>query len=241
MSKTDEETYVRLLLALLAGLAQLLLNKLGHHIDGSIVVSALRNDNIGVALTGLDKLLVHGLEHLVVAVDNRLYGAATLYDIAFDYADEALVAIGIYKHLQVHLLAQFFVLQGHNALDDDDLVRLDVYGLLLAAAGQVTVDRLLHRLAGLELGDVLCEQLPIKGIGVVKVDVLTLLCRHVTAVLVVRVLRNNHYFILWHTLNEFSDHRCFARAGAARNSDNKHKRYVRFDDLRCVYDFGIQR
>ena len=66
------------------------------------------------------------------------------------------------------------------------------------------------------------QQRPIERIGVVEVDVLTLLHGHVTAVLVIRVLRDDYYLVLWEALDELLDYRCFTRAGTARNADDKH-------------------
>ena len=43
-----------------------------HDVDGLLVLSPLRNDEVGKTLRGFDELLVHGLEHLEVAVDDHL-------------------------------------------------------------------------------------------------------------------------------------------------------------------------
>ena len=69
----------------------------------------------------------------------------------------------------------------------------------------------------------LTEQLPIECIGVVKVNVLTLLDRHITAVFVIRILRDNYHLVFREALYEFPDYRCFTRAGSARYADDEHK------------------
>ena len=44
------------------------LDVFAYHLDAFLVLAALRNDYIGVALGWLDKLLMHGLEHVEIAV-----------------------------------------------------------------------------------------------------------------------------------------------------------------------------
>ena len=83
--------------------------------------------------------------------------------------------------------------------------------------------------------DMLQQQVPVKGCRLVKVNVLTLLYRHMTAVLVIRILRNDYHFAFWKALNEFFDYRCFTRAGAARNTDDKHKDIYNL----VIYEFFI--
>ena len=94
--------------------------------------------------------------------------------------------------------------------------------LFLARTSDIGINRLLDSLALFEHRDMLGQQIPIKRIGVVEVDILTLLDRNVTTVLVVRVLGDNYHFALRKALNEFFDYRCFTRAGTARNADDKH-------------------
>ena len=54
-------------------------------------------------------------------------------------------------------------------------MRVHVFGLFLARAGQVTVGGHLDGLTFLQLLDVLQQQVPVKGCRLVKVDVLALL------------------------------------------------------------------
>ena len=42
-------------------------------------------------------------------------------------------------------------------------------------------------------------------------------------IIVVGILRDNHYFAMRKTLNEFAYHGCFSRAGTARNADDEHR------------------
>ena len=96
-------------------------------------------------------------------------------------------------------------------------------GLCRTRTGDVRINRLLDRFALLEQADMLLQQIPVECVGMVKVDVLTFLYGHVTTVFVIRVLWDNHHFAFGKALNEFPNYRCFARAGTARNADDKHK------------------
>ena len=68
------------------------------------------------------------------------------------------------------------------------------------------------------------EQGPVKRIGMVKVDILALFHRHVTAVLIVRVLRDDNYFALRKALYKLSYYRGFTGTGSACNTNNKHNK-----------------
>ena len=60
-------------------------------------MSALRDDDVGIALAGFDELLVHGFKDALVAFDDGFYGASALHYVALDNSDEAVIAIGIYE------------------------------------------------------------------------------------------------------------------------------------------------
>ena len=160
------------------------------------------------------------LQHLQDYLRRR---TPALDHVAFHHAYETVVCIGIHEDLQVHLLAHPGLPQRHNTLHDDHLFRLDMNRLLLARARDVRINRLLDRLTLFEHLDMLAEQRPVKGIGVVEIDILPFLYRHIATVLVVRILRNNYHFAFRKTLDQFLDYRCFTRAGTARNADDKHK------------------
>ena len=186
-------------------------------------MSALRNDDISETLAGFDKLLVHRLEDALVSLDDLFGSPSALHHIAFHDAYETVVGIGIHENLQVHLLAHLGLAERHDTLYHDYFAGLNMDSLLGTGAGDVRIDGLLDRLAFFEHSDMLGEQRPVEGIGMVEIDVLTLLDRHITAVFVVRILRDDNHFAFWETFDKLSDYRSFTRAGTARNADNKHK------------------
>ena len=149
------------------------------HADALDVLAALRNDDVGIALCGLYKLLVHGLEHLKVTVNDHRHGSATVNGVALNVADETFVRVAVDKDFKIHHLTQLLVEQRHDTLNDDYGLRLHMYGLGQAIAEKIRIGGLLYCLAVAQSVDLLDEQFPVERIGVVKVDGMTLLIGHV--------------------------------------------------------------
>lgn len=191
-------------------------------------MSALRNNNVGVAFTRLDKLFVHRLEYAPITFNNGFYGSSALYYVALDNANQSVVGICIYENAQVHLFAQRCVAEGKNTFYNNHLLGLNMNRFRLAGTRQVRIDGLFNGFSVLQARKMRRQQGPIEGIRMVKVNVLTLLYRDMTAVFVIRVLGDDNYLSFRKAFNEFSDYRCFTRAGTTRNADNKHKRNIVF-------------
>lgn len=68
----------------------------GQHLDGGAVFTAIGDDDIGVALAGLHKSLVHGLDSGAVLGNDTVQRAALLLDIPQDAAEDPLVSVGVY-------------------------------------------------------------------------------------------------------------------------------------------------
>ena len=66
---------------------------LKHHIHRDLIVSALWDDYICLALAWLDKLLVHGLNCCEVLVDDALEAPAAVTHVAHDAAQNANVRV----------------------------------------------------------------------------------------------------------------------------------------------------
>ena len=175
-------------------------------VNSHLVVATDGNNQVGIAFTGFDELLVHGLKDADVAIHHRLGGTSSFNDVALYDANQAVVWVGIDKHLQIHKLTQGGVAKGENAFDDDDLARLDVNGLLATGAGEVGVGGLFDGFPFAQLLHMLAEQGPVEGVGVVKVDVLTFGHGDVATVLVVRILWQKYHFTLGKALHNFSHH-----------------------------------
>ena len=122
---------------------ELVRDKVGHNLDGDRVVTALRDDDVGVAFGRFDVLQVHGFEYPLVAVDYHLDRASPLDDVAVDDPDEAVIGIGIDKYFHVHHVAQLFVAENQDTLDDDDVAGLDGNRLLRPGAGEEREEGLL--------------------------------------------------------------------------------------------------
>ena len=189
---------------------------------GHLVASALGHDEVGMALARLDELLVHGLEDADIPVHHRLGGASPLQHVALDDADEALVRVGVHKDLEVHHAAQGGVVEGHDAFDDDHLARLDVQRLRQPRAGDVVVRGLFDGNVLPKGCQMLAEQRPIKSIGMVEVDALPPLHGDVAAILVIRILGQQHDFARGQALDDFPHDGGLSRPGAAGNSYYQH-------------------
>lgn len=157
-------------------------------VDGHLVVSAFRYDEVGISLAGFDELLVHGLQNVCVAFHDGFGGTSTFHHVALDDTDEAFVRVGIDKDFQVHHVAQFLVAQGQDAFDDDDVTRLNVDGFRQARASQVRVGGLFDALALAQHGHVFGQKAPFESVRMVEIDVLSFFYRHVATVFVIRIL-----------------------------------------------------
>ena len=104
---------------------------------GGAVLAAVGDDDVGVALAGLHKGFVHGLDRGAVLGDDAVQRAAALLDVPQDAAEDALIGVGVHIDLVVEQLAKLRLGQGQDALHDEDGGRLDV--LHLAAAVVVGV------------------------------------------------------------------------------------------------------
>src|SRR5690606_17186280 len=95
------------------------------HLDGDVVAPALRHDQVGVLLRGLDVEVVHRLDRAAVLVDHALGAAPALGDVALEAADEALVGRRVDEHLEVEAAPHLRLVEHEDALDHDDRRRLE--------------------------------------------------------------------------------------------------------------------
>ena len=174
------------------------------------VLTSLRYDEVGEFLRRLDKLLVHGFEHREVAVEHHIHGASALHHVALYVADEPFVAVGVNKDFQVHHLAQFAVDECHDAFDNDDGLGLHVYRLLQSVGEDIRVGGLFDGLAVAQLVDLLDEQFPVKGVGVVEIDLAPLFVGHPGGVVVIRVDGHHSHIVGRQGLDDFPYYSCFS-------------------------------
>ena len=123
----------------------------GQHLDGGGVFAAVGHDDVGVALAGLHKGLVHGLDRGQVLVDDAVQAAAALLHVPHKTAQDALVGVGVHKNFVVEHGAQLRLHKGQNAFHDQHRCRFDVLGLVAAVVIGVVVHRAVDGAAGLQL------------------------------------------------------------------------------------------
>ena len=123
----------------------------GQHLDGGGVFAAVGHDDVGVALAGLHKGLVHGLDRGQVLLDHAVQAAAALLHVPHKTAQDALVGVGVHEDLVVEHGAQLRLYEGKDAFHDEDRGRLDVLHLVAAVEVGVVVHRAVDGAACLQL------------------------------------------------------------------------------------------
>src|SRR5690606_33621090 len=73
-----------------------------HKIDCDLIFPAFRDDKIRVSLCRFDELVVHRADDRQVLVDDRSDGAAALFDIPADTADDPEIRVRIDKEFDIH-------------------------------------------------------------------------------------------------------------------------------------------
>ena len=140
------------------------------HLERHEIMPALGHDDVGVALAGLHKLLVHRLYSTEILGRDRLEAAPTLLDIAQDAANDAHIGVGVHKNLDVEQAQDLGILEDEDALDQQHLSGRDRDRLGRAVVYRKIVDGRLHRPARLKLTDMLHKQVGIERIGVVVIE-----------------------------------------------------------------------
>ena len=87
------------------------LHPLYHHVQRHLILSALGNNNVGVALGRLHKLLVHGLDRGEILGYNAVQTAAPVPHVPGDAPEYAHIGVGVHIDLDVHLPAQLYGLE----------------------------------------------------------------------------------------------------------------------------------
>ena len=117
-----------------------------------LVVTSLRDNHVGIPLARLDELEEHRLYRARIALNHGLHGLSAFDDVPCHHAHQSVVIVGIDENLDVHLIPEFGTAENQNALHNYDLSRVYGDGLGLAPrSGDVGIDRLFDRPAGLEL------------------------------------------------------------------------------------------
>jgi hypothetical protein len=181
----------------------------------------VRHDDVGPALAGFDEGHVHGAYVPEVLGDDVVEVAAALFDVARQPPNDAHVVFGLHEDAHVELAAHRVHVQHENALDQDQLRRIDAHRSRLSRRGDEVVDGLLDRLAGLQRLQVRDQQRGVEGVGVIEVGRAPLLERTLAEVAVVRVLIEEGHWPLGERLVKLSRDRRFPRRGATSDADDE--------------------
>ena len=120
-------------------------------------------------------------------IEHHINGTSALHHITTDVTDQAHIAVGIHIDLQIHHVAQLLMVQRHDALQDDNRLRLNMNRFWQTIRKHIGIGGLFHSLAIPEFLDLLSQQFPVKGVRMVEVNLLPLLWRQVGGVVVIRV------------------------------------------------------
>ena len=191
------------------------------HFDGGGVLAAVGHDDVGVALAGLHKSFMHGLDGGQVLLDHAVQTAAPLLDVPHQTAQDALVGVGVHKDLVVEHGAQLRLHKGQDALHDQHRSGFDVLHLVAAVMVGVVVYRAVDGAPGLQLLQVIDEQGVVKGVRVVVVQLAALFKGQIVVALVVAVVGDQAHLVLAELLFQPQGKGGFAAAGAACNADDQ--------------------
>ena len=152
-------------------------------VDGDLVVATLGEDDVGVALGGIDEFQVHRPHALEVLVHHAVHRSAALDDVATRAADEAHLRIGIDEPFDVHDHAQLGVDEDGNALEHDHEMVADQAVLSQPAVLAVDVYRLFELVAVEELPGVKFQQLAVERVRMVEIAELAVAVGNVVQIL----------------------------------------------------------
>ena len=132
LSSPDSGPLRRLVIKALSRLFifEMIFNGGDKHVDADLIVSALRQYQIGVSLSGFNELQVHGLQGLLVTVYDLAHVPASLHRIPGDDPYQSVIGVRVHVHQYVQHLAQSGISEDENALHDDDVCRVYGQGLL---------------------------------------------------------------------------------------------------------------
>ena len=181
----------------------------------------LGNDDVGVALAGLHKGLVHGLDRGQVLLDHAVQAAAALLHVPHKTAQDALVGVGVHEDLVVEHGAQLRLYKGQDALHDEHRGRFDVLHFVTAVVVGVVVYGAVDGTAGLELLQVVDEQGIVESVRVVVVQLAALFKGQVVVALIVAVVGDQPHLVLAKALLQPQGQGGLAAAGTACNANDQ--------------------
>ena len=170
---------------------------------------------------------MHGAHRLEVVVNHASGGAAPLEGIALEAPDEAHVGVGVHENFELHPLAQTRFVERKNTLEHDDWGRKHAQSLERAGIFHEVVGGHLHRNPVIEGVQVLTQQGPVEGGGVVVVGLEPSREGYIALVAIKVVLNQQRHFILAHRLEDAAGYGGFAAATASSHLDDKRRVHER--------------
>ena len=128
-----------------------------NHVDGHGVVFVVGNDDVGKGFRGFDKLLVHGFQGGLVAVQNFFHVTATLGNVAFQSSNQSLVRIGVNEYLDVEQVAKFRIGKNQDSFDNHHFSGMGHDGVVGPVVRGKGIYGLVDGVSGLEFL-VVCDQ-----------------------------------------------------------------------------------
>ena len=212
---------------------------LDQHVQRHGVFAALRDDQVGLALAGLHKLLVHRLDGGQVLGHHAVQRAAAAFYVPDDAPQNAHVGVGVHKHLDVHQVAQLLAGKDQDALHNDDRRGVHRHRLVAAVVDGVVVHRHADALAGAQLLQVLHHQVGVKAVRVVVVELAAFLVGQLVVALVVAVVVDDADFLLAKMLPQPPRQGGLAAAGAAGDADHDGVHVPSASSLFCARCFYV--
>ncbi len=77
--------------------------------NAGFIVAAPGDNEIGKFLSGFNKLFMHRLQHLLIAIKHHIYGTSTFNNITTDVTDKTHIVVSIHKYLEIHHVTQFLI------------------------------------------------------------------------------------------------------------------------------------
>ena len=168
---------------------------------------------------GQDVAVGHGAGGGFELVADRLLGAAAFEDVAVNTTDEAEVVGGVDEDAEVVEGAEFGIVEGEDAFDEEGGAGLNGLGVGGdAGVGGEVVDGALDGVTGGECAEVLDEEIVLDGVGVVEVLQSALGGGEVAEVAVVEVEGEQGCV---EVCGEFAGEGGFAGAGTASDGEDE--------------------
>ena len=134
---------------------------------------------------------MHRLYRREVLLDDIVNVSSTLFYIAEDSPQNPLIRIRFDVDLDIEQAAQSRICQQKDPLNEDNLARLNMNRLIRTVVHRVIIDRTLNALTVAKLSDMLNQQIRLKCIRMVIIQLLALLKRNIIMLLVVVVMIDN--------------------------------------------------